>query len=368
MIILSQNNEYGHECIAATKERLQQEKEDKLKEKEANKARKAEEKKLNTIRKAQEKEAKKLSRDLKAAEQSRKRVGKGKKNGTVPESEPVGDLQRSSAPVTIATAHTGAMSWAGEAAGVHVQNTFAPAVHRWYRPTLSWPPSFAPYEPDYHAVPWWRSPTFAFGTAPPLQFGSPLPPCGAPSPPPRLAPSVPPCPAPSRPPHAPWGVPEPGGLETSTSYARADTEMEQRGVDLRPPTPRTWEQGRVPWGMPWSIPPPNPVGGAETSGFMAAGVSTPSQQGEHFASRFVMSASTPGASSSSTPPALTGMQVSLPHLSSLRPLPFRSSCAQSRCSRPKPTMALAHGSGSPIEGGSKLDVHEEPPLKLLSPD
>ena len=94
---------------------MQQEKENKLKEKEANKAKKAEEKKLNNIKKAEEKDAKKLSRDLKAAEQSQKRAGKGKKQDTVPESQTACDVQLSTIALGAEVVSMGAPSWALEA-------------------------------------------------------------------------------------------------------------------------------------------------------------------------------------------------------------------------------------------------------------
>ena len=103
------------ECIATAKKKVQQEKEDKFKEKQANKARKTKEKKLHNIRKAQEKDIKKLSRDLKAVEQTQKRAGKGKKQGTVPENQIACEVQRSTAALRVAIVPMGALSWASEA-------------------------------------------------------------------------------------------------------------------------------------------------------------------------------------------------------------------------------------------------------------
>ena len=153
------------ECIATTKERVQQEKENKLKEKKANKARKAEEKKLNNIKKAQEKDAKKLSRNLKAGEQSRKRARKGKKQGIVPESQTACDVQFSTTALGAEVVPMGALSWASEAPSPNGSNAFVPGMHSWFCPNSPWVPSFAPYEPSY-LVGWWRSPTFGFGTSP----------------------------------------------------------------------------------------------------------------------------------------------------------------------------------------------------------
>ena len=259
------------ECIAATKEKVQQEKENKLKEKEANKARKAKEKKLNNIMKAQEKDAKKLSRDLKAAEHTRKRVGKGKKQGTVLESQIACDVQLSIATLGVEVILMEAPSWASEAPSPNGSNAFAPCTHSWFCPNSLWAPSFAPYKPSY-LVGWWHSPTFGFETSPLLQFGSiaHVPDGNALALPPRLVPSL----------HTAWAIPPRGPpalpLETAPSYRAPIGAMERtpeiiEGFELWPPSLALLQQVRVPWGMPWTIPPPNPmVGGAESSSFMGA--------------------------------------------------------------------------------------------------
>ena len=103
------------------------------------------------------------------------------------------------------------------------------------------------------------------------------------------------------------------------------------GIELRPPSPTPLQQGRVPWGMPWSIPPLNlTVGGADNSSFIGVGVHVASQEGLYFSSHFLASFSTPKASSSSALQMLTCMLSSLRHLSSLRPLILRSLWSESR--------------------------------------
>ena len=124
-------------------------------------------------------------------------------------------------------------------------------------------------------------------------------------------------------------------LQTAPSY-KTPRAMERipeivEGVELRLLSPAPLQQGRVLWGMLWSIPPLNlTIGGAESSGFMGVGVHVASQEGLHFASRFLTSFPTPGASSSSAPQMLIGMFSLLRHLSSLCPLILHSLWYESR--------------------------------------
>ena len=72
------------EIMARKKERVQEEKLQRTKEKELNRARKTEEREANKKRKAQEKEANKLARELKAAQQAEIRAAKGKRRESLP--------------------------------------------------------------------------------------------------------------------------------------------------------------------------------------------------------------------------------------------------------------------------------------------
>ena len=72
------------EEMAARKERIQSEKEQKLMDRELNKAKKAEERELNKIQRVKAKEANEIAKDLKATQQTQKKSMKGKREDSTP--------------------------------------------------------------------------------------------------------------------------------------------------------------------------------------------------------------------------------------------------------------------------------------------
>ena len=186
------------EIMARKKKRVQEEKLQRAKEKELNRARKTEEREANKKRKAQEKEANKLAREVKAAQQAEIRAAKGKRRESLPPVRRIEEVDVGGTAIGLGAGAFGA-PWASQVGGPSLGPEFLPSTS-WSSPP-PWFSGFVPWSTQFAqgtGRPWWEGPGgvhHRMGMGGSGTCAVPLPnhplPTSAEEPPPEAAPQVP---------------------------------------------------------------------------------------------------------------------------------------------------------------------------------